>query len=159
MTFPIEPFTRDPLSVAFDRQARLTLSLAIQQHEKHEKNTRLRPYIRVTVPNAGGDGLIRDDTPDRLSKHERAFLRSLYHDDRIHQWTKRQKPGAVWSLKRTWGPVPALPGQPRQLTLEIFRHTSGARHVKQSYKRKEKYAENPAFPGAANPPYAESDLG
>lgn len=123
------PYARDPLSVQFDPQARLTVTLAIEQATKHKGNRRLVPYIRVRVPNPPGVIPEREDRPDRLSKHERAFLRACYYDGRIHQLTSRQKPDARWSLKPEWGPVPVLPGQARQLQITLFSDTSGARHV------------------------------
>ena len=104
VTFPNPHGQRDPLSVQFDRQARLVVGLAIQQYEKRLKNKSLRQYIRVTVPNPAGEGIVRDDTPDRLTRHERAFLRSLYYDSRIWQWTSRKKPDS-----RKWATTIIMP--------------------------------------------------
>lgn len=122
-------YQRDPLSVQFDRQAALTVRLAIEQAEKHKANRRLVPYIRVRVPNPPGALPVRENRPDRLSPHERAFSRALYYDDRIHQLSSRKKPDARWSMKLEWGPVPVLPGQARVVQITLFSDTSGARHV------------------------------
>lgn len=143
---------RDPLSVQFDRAAHLAVTLAIQQHEKHRGNSRLKSSIKVSVPNPAR--VIPDRTgphagKDSLSPHERGFLRACYYDDRIHQWTGRKKPDAVWSLKATWGPPSLLPGKTRSLTLEVFSDTSGARHVKDGYKKRQKYTENAEYVGRA----------
>lgn len=133
------PYVRDPLSVSFDRQAALAIRLAIEQKQKHEKNRRLVPYIRVRVPNPPGELPVRETRTDQLSQHERQFLRACYHDDRIARPLDKTHPGTGarggkvsgdWSLKRTWGPVPVLPGAARVLQLEVFRDASGARHAR-----------------------------
>lgn len=123
------PYARDPLSVQFDPQARLAVTLAIEQATKARANRRLVPYIRVRVPNPPGIIPIREDRETRLSPHERAFSRALYYDRRIHQLSSRKKPDARWSMKLDWGAVPVLPGQARTVTITLFSDTSGARHV------------------------------
>ena len=122
-------YERDPLSVQFDRQAKAVITLVIAQHGKHRENTKLVPYVRVRVPNPARSVGVRESGKDHLSSHERAFLRSLYHDDRIHQLTARRKPHARWSLKAEWGPVPVLAGQARYVSLRVFTATDGSRHM------------------------------
>lgn len=143
-------FSRDPLSVRFDAQAKLTVTLAIEQASKHRAALARKakhipvPHIRVRVPNPPGvvpDRTGRHAGKDSLSEYERAFLRALYYDDRIHQLTSRDKPDARWSLKAGWGTVPVLPGQARYLTITLFPDTEGARYAKKHPAVS--YAENP----------------
>jgi hypothetical protein len=121
-------FTRDPLSVRFDPQARLVIDLAIAQAEKWKANRRLVPYVRIRVPNPPGYQPRETDRPDRLTPTERAMSRSLYYDRRIHH-ISGNRPDARWSLKLEWDPPPPLPGQARYVKVRVFSDTSGARHV------------------------------
>ena len=132
-------FSRDPLAVRFDPQARVVLGLAIAQREKHDANRHLVEYVRVRVPNPPGT-MVREDRPDRLSPTERAFTRACYYDRRIHQ-LGRKKPDARWSLRLDWDPVPLLPGAQRYVQVTVFSDTSGARHVRRNAD--ESYVENP----------------
>ena len=119
------PYARDPLSVRFDRQVRVVLGLAIEQHRKHVKNRRLVPYVRVIVPNFPGE-LLRDE--GGLSKSERAFQRSLYHDERIHK--PRKTSTGEWSLKCEWDDPPLLPGGNRILRITVFPPAEASRYAK-----------------------------
>lgn len=135
-------FQRDPLSVQFDEQARAAITRAITAATRKKRNAAVRGWFEVLVPNPPGVVPVREDRPGRLSPYERAFQRSLYYDGRVHQLTARKKPGARWSLKCDWAPVPVLPGQHRRLRITLFTDTSGARHVEKGPAR-ESFAENP----------------
>ena|SRR5215469_10799920 len=116
-------FQRDPLSVRFDPQARFVIGRAIDQFQARKTNTRLVPWVRVTVPNLPGT-MVRDQ--GGLSAAERAFQRSCYHDERIHK--PRKNTGGPWSLKLEWETVPAAPGGARRVKVQVFGSTSGKRH-------------------------------
>jgi len=121
-------FYRDPESVFFDAQARVVIGLAITQYERRLGNVRLTPHVRVHVPNPHLPTGPRERRPSRLSPTERAFTRALYWDSRIHQ-LGRDKPDSRWSLKLSWGDVPLLPGQARQVRVMVFPDTDGARYM------------------------------
>lgn len=123
-------FTRDPLSVEYDRQARAVVGLAIAQHEKRRANLRLVPYIRVRVDNPlMFSGPRETNTRYGLSRAERAFERACRYDSRIAQMTERSKPDAVWSLKMEWEPAPVLPGRPRFVRMQVFSDTEASRYA------------------------------
>ena len=137
-------FTRDPLSVEFDNAARELIGRAVRQYDRKRRNASVRGWVEALVPNP----VVmepREDTHVRLSRHERAFQRSLYYDPRIHQ-LGRKKPNGHYSLKCEWQPVPVLPGQPRRVRVTLFRDTAGARHVEAGPKR-ESFVENPDLRG------------
>jgi hypothetical protein len=135
-------FVRDPLAVRFDPQARLVVTLAIQQHGKHAANRRVVPYIRVRVPNPAQLALVRENGKARLSQAERAFTRALYYDDRIANANKRFHPDGVWSLKLTWDDPPLIPGRQRYVRVEVFRDFEGARYARTRIPSSEKFTEN-----------------
>lgn len=139
-------FSRDPLSVEYDGQARLVVGLAIDQHEKRRQNTRLVPYVRVRIDPARGQLVtLREAVAGnelRLSRNERAFQRACYYDGRIHQFTGRKKPLARWSLKLEWEDPPIVPGRPRYVRVQVFGDTDGARHAER-LPAKRKVSENP----------------
>jgi hypothetical protein len=135
-------FTRDPMSVRFDRQARLAISLAIDQHRKHAQNRRLVRYIRVRIDTPAALWFDRDK--GGLTRVERAFQRALYYDDRIHNANPYFHPDADWSLKVEWDPQPLVPGTQRSAKLTIFGDTEAARHVERTYTSGEKFVEGDA---------------
>jgi hypothetical protein len=116
-------FERDPLSADFDGQAAAVVSLAIRRYRR-ARGQRAR-WVEVYVPNRLTD--FHTEGADRLSGTERAFLRALYHDQRIHRVRKNH--GGRWSLERDWGPVPVLPGRPRLLRVRIWRDHEGREHA------------------------------
>ena len=135
-------YVRDPLSVLFDGQAGEAITRAIRQYERKRKNSSVRGWVEILVPNPLTENYVRETRPDRLSPSERAFQRALYYDARVHQLTRRAKPRSRYSLKCDWQPVPMLPGSPRRVRITLFRDTSGARHVEQG-PRRESFVENP----------------
>jgi len=132
-------YQRDPLSVQYDVQAADLITRGIARYRRKQRNRSVPGFTTVYVPNPVGD-LWRDDSPDRLSRHERAFQRALYHDPRIHK--PRKTTGGPWSLQVRWGPVP-LAGT-RKLELQLHRDTSGRRHADGLPKR-ERWAANAAL--------------
>ena len=92
-------YTRDPLSVHFDAQAAYVVGKAIAAAQRKKKNASVRGWYEVLVPNPAGVVPVRETRPDRLSEHERAFQRALYHNELIHQLTARQKPNAQPRLR------------------------------------------------------------
>jgi len=132
-------YQRDPLSVLFDRQVRVVIGLAIDQRRKHDANARLVEYVRVRVPQRRGD-LLRDD--GGLSAAERAFQRSMYHDERIH---KARANSGQWSLRLDWEPVPVIPGRDRGLRVTVFPETAGRRHVSRNVKPRRQWQHTEAL--------------
>jgi hypothetical protein len=122
-------FQRDPLSVRYDPAARAMIDRAIAGA------ARRRPIPGVIESGAHE---AREPSGARLSASERAFQRSLYHDDRIHK--ARKDTGGAWSLKVNWG---ERIGRRRLLTIQVFRDTTGARRVRRDYGP-ESYVKNPA---------------
>ena len=134
-------YQRDPLSVQYDVQAADLIGKAIARYRRKQRNRAVPGFTTVYVPNPVGD-LWRDDSPDRLSRHERAFQRALYHDPRIHK--PRKTTGGPWSLQVRWGPVPLLGGT-RKLELQLHRDTSGKHHVDTNVPRGEQWQRNVAL--------------
>lgn len=134
-------FTRDPLAASFDPQARLTITLAIEQKQKQRKNRALVPYVRVRVPNPPGAIPVRETRGSELSTHERAFTRALYYDGRINNANPKFHPDAEWSLKLVWNPVPVLPGAARVVQVEVFPDTEGARYARDKIPADQKFVE------------------
>jgi hypothetical protein len=138
-------YKRDPMSVRFDPAARRLIGRVIARFEAHQENPALSPWQDVSVPNLAFD-FGRDK--GGLSVTERAFLRALYYDSRIHQLTARAKPDARWSLKAEWDQPPLIPGTARGLRVRVFRDTQGARHAKRM-RQDRKFSENPELQSAA----------
>ena len=134
-------YGRDPLSVQFDPQAKLTIRLAIEQAEKAAANRRLVPYIRVRVPNPPGTMPVRETRGSELSPHERAFTRACYYDGRIHNANPKFHPDSRWPLKLTWNAVPVLPGAARVVTVQVFPDTAGARFAADKMPAEAKFVE------------------
>jgi len=133
-------FQRDPLSVKYDDVANDLVTKAIAAYQRKRKNARVRGYVETLVQSPVTE--LHSDGPDRLTPHERAFSRAMYHNRLIHQLTARKKPDARWSLKLDWQPVPMLPGQARRVHVQVFRDTAGARHA-ENMPRSQTFAENP----------------
>jgi len=71
-------------------------------------------------------------TPD-----ERALLRALYHDPRIHK--PRKSGGGPWSLQVQWtGRLNAV----SMLRLRVLKDTSGARHARARRRREGSWVAN-----------------
>jgi len=121
-------------------QAADLITAAIARYRRKQRNVSITAWTTVYVPNPVGD-LWRDDSPDKLSRHERAFQRALFHDERIHK--PRKSSGGPWSLQRRWGPVP-LAGT-RKLEIQLRRDTSGKRHVDTNVPRGEQWQRNVAL--------------
>jgi hypothetical protein len=134
-------YQRDPISVAYDSQAGPLIGQLIARYRRASKSHSVTYWTTVYVENPlrPDPGLtLHNSGKDRLSAYERGFLRSLYYDARIHQWTRRAKPDAHWSLKADWGPVPMLPAGRRELRLRVFRDTEARRFMDRQPDR-EKY--------------------
>lgn len=134
-------YQRDPLSVELDPAARDLIDRAIVRYRRKQKNSKLTGWTHGEIANHVSD-LFRDDSPDRLSKSERALQRALYHDHRIHK--PRKSSGGPWSLQIAWDPPPLLPGMPRRFRMQVHRDTSGRRHADDLPKR-ESWTKNPAL--------------
>ena len=106
------PFERDPLSVLYDDQANLLLD---------------RLYCELTFP-VSAEAFVHiplDDPPDdwdgTLTKHQRAWVRSLYRQNDL-----RDPRGSI--RKPEWQEM-TLNG--RRVTVTMFSGPSGADHVRQ----------------------------
>ena len=106
------PFERDPLSVLYDDQTNLLL-------DKLYGNTSLPVSVDAFVH------IPLDDPPDdwdgSLTKHQRAFVRSLNHQN-----GRRDPRGSI--PRPVWHEM-TLQGQ--RVTVTMFSGPSGADHVKQ----------------------------
>jgi hypothetical protein len=103
-------YARDELAVAYDSQATELL-------DRLYASRRLPANALAFVSSPPADP--PDDVPgSRLTRHERAFIRSLY-------WLiKRRRPRR--SIRLTWGEL--TPGG-RILRVTIYSYVSGRRHV------------------------------
>ncbi len=127
-------FRRDPLSVAFDPAARALVSDAIKAWKSSRRKTDPR-WVPAIVESPQDDP--REDGPDRLSRHERAFQRAMYYDPRVYG----HSPDKAWALTVSWGEII---GRRRMLRVRVFSDTTGARHAG-SYNRGRSYTRNPAL--------------
>jgi hypothetical protein len=138
-------YTRDPLSVPFDAQAADLVGRLITRYRRASEGKGSH-WIEVLVPSPPLE--LHDIGDKRLTPTERGWQRAMYYDSRIHQMTSRDKPGAHWSLKLEWQPVPMLPGQHRRVRARVFRDTEAARHARKAPDSK-KFATNPDLRNAA----------
>ena len=122
-------YQRDPLSVRYDRTAYAMITRAIQGAARGR-------WVPGVIESGGHEQ--REDYGSRLSVSERAFQRSLYHDQRIHK--ARKNTGGDWSLKVEWGEVI---GRRRLLRIRVFKDSTGARKVRRDYGG-QSYVKNPA---------------
>ena len=113
--YPVPPYQRDPLSVRYDPHARMLITRAINGRSHG------RPvWVRGALEIRHG---YHEDAGGRLPD-ERALLRALYHDPRIHK--PRKNSGGPWSLQVDWtGRIGAV----SMLRLRVLKDTSGARHA------------------------------
>jgi len=120
-------YVRDPLSAEYDPVARELIGTAIGRARRVLPARRwvdaIIPYPDDLPTLAAHD----QGPPDWLNAWERAFQRSLYHDDRIHK--PRRNKGGPWSLEVRWGPVPAADIFRRTFAIRLWPDTSGARHA------------------------------
>ncbi len=79
-----------------------------------------------------------------LTRTERAFQRSLYHDARIHKPRKNSE--GPWSLVVEWG---ERTGRVRSLRIRVFRDTQSAAMVRNWYGRGDSYIKNPELRSTA----------
>lgn len=133
-------YQRDPLSVRFDTQAANAIARAIRAYQRHAANPGFSEWIELRIPNLTITVVREGD--ERLSRMERAFQRSLYHDERIHK--PRKNSGGPWSLMREWGPVPLAIGQSRTLRISVSDERDGKRAAKRKPKR-DQWTENPSL--------------
>jgi hypothetical protein len=117
-------YQRDPLSVEHDPVASDVIARAITRHRRAGSNQRVSRWVPVRVDNQVTD-VVRD--AGGLSRNERAFQRSLYHDKRIHK--PRKNDGGPWSLELRWAPAPLLPGASRGLEVRVWRDTEARRFM------------------------------
>jgi hypothetical protein len=114
---------RDPLSTAYDRQARAVLLRAIRAHQESRGASRGVPVF-LSSPPAEFRALDRGGR----THHERAFQNALYRP--VFSEPRRLKQPPVWSLKVTWGKVEFHRGRwGRVALIRLYRYRSGYAHA------------------------------
>ena len=127
-------FTRDPLSVRFDRAAAELITRAIAHPGK---------TVLGMIESPPRDPV--EDAPPGLTATERAFQRALYHDSRIHR--ARKNTGGEWSMPRPeWLP---RTGSTRLVRIRVFSDTSAAAKVRAGYDTGNSYVKNPELRSTA----------
>lgn len=130
------PWQRDPLSVQYDPHAHSLITRAINAHGTHG-----RP---VWIPGALALPHGLDEDQGGRTRDERALLRSLYHDERIHKPGKTYAGG--WSLQVDWRSrniAVAL------LRIRVLKDTSGSRYVRRGGSHGGSYIKNPELRSGA----------
>lgn len=118
----MSPFVRDPVSAQYDKQADRLL-------DKLYRATSLPAWAETFVKIPESDP--RDDVDGSLTRHERAFVRALYHQNKLRQ-PRRSIRKPEWHETSRKG---------RRVTVTMFTRSSGAEHVGQHPESS--YAENP----------------
>jgi hypothetical protein len=104
-------YRRNPLSVLYDGHTNPIL-------DKLHRETSLPAVVEAFVISPSNDP--PDDRDGSLTTHERAFVRSLYHQSKL-RCPRR-------SIRLDWGE--ATP-KGRRVTITMFADTLGANHVEQ----------------------------
>jgi hypothetical protein len=106
------PYVRDPLSVSYDKQANRLLD---KLYRKSSLPVSVETFVKIPLHDPP------DDVDGTLTMHERAFVRSLYHQNKL-----RFPRGAI--RKPEWHEVSR---RGRRVTIIMFSASSGVDHVEQ----------------------------
>ena len=124
------PFARDPLSVSYDKQ---TNRLLDRLYRKRSLPASAEAFVKVP-PNDPPD-----DVDGSLTMHERAFVRSLYHQNKLrHPRRSIRKP--EWHEATHKG---------RRVTVTVFTGWSGFDHAEQHAESS--YVERPELRSSGLP--------
>ncbi len=130
------PAQRDPLSVRYDTAARRVLLASIRKQQSGRPGW---TYIWVASPGHE----VRDLDPGGLTRHERAFRRSLFYP--VVQIPRRMYQPQQWSLRTEMVDGFTRRGSRygRWCRVRIYRYGSGYRKVARSPASS--YVNNPAL--------------
>jgi hypothetical protein len=127
------PYIRDPLSVLYDEQ---TSELLDRLYRETSLPASVEAFVQIPLDDPP------DDVDGSLTIHERAFVRSVYHQNKL-----RRSQGAI--RKPQWHEVTH---RGRRVTIAMFTASAGVHHIEQHPESS--YAERPELRSSGLLPHA-----